>query len=100
MLSDNPELLETGTILVTMDGTYRSNGIITNFNDGMNIEVLTDFGNIVYFDYHHELFSVYNICEKWIECKRISHPLPSVVERIDAQIKLLEAAKKYLLKGE
>jgi len=97
MLSDDQTLLETGTILTTMDGSYRTNAIISNFNDGVGIEVLTDFGNLIHFDTSHDLLGIFNICEKWIECKNIGYPLPSVVERIQEQIDLLNEARERIL---
>ena len=99
MLSDNPELLEDGAILTTMDGTFRTNAIIAKFNEGLDIVVLTDFGNIIHFVTSHDLLSTFDISEKWIECKQIGYPLPSVVERIQEQIDLLTEAKGIFSTG-
>lgn len=83
-----------GTVLASKDGHTRSNGIVVATE--YPILVLTDFGNIIEFTNTYQLARVYEVSDKWIEAKLIDYPLPSIEERIDEQIVLLQAAKKKL----
>ena len=81
---------DEGTILSTLDGQLFTNAIIVGV-DGEFVVILSDFGNILKFK-KDNLFDYYAISNNYAEDKLLEYPLPSVAERIEEQIQLLQLA--------
>jgi hypothetical protein len=83
-------MLEVGTMLCTKNSQRYTNAIVIK-SDYETATVLTDFGNKLEF-VPEIIWEHYEVSKNWRQAKQINHPLPSIEERIQEQIALLQAA--------
>lgn len=95
-MSDAHKTIEVfpGLPLCTKRSHRYSNGVV--FQVGEDITVLTDFGNLVYFNTPTELFNYYYVSDYNLEHLMFSGKFDDVEVRIDQQIALLKRAKERL----
>jgi len=79
-----------GAYLATKDGNRYSNGYLVKVDESECV-ILTDFGNCI----SMSLESVkehFEPSDAWIDSSNVNYPHPSLYERIEEQISLLEHA--------
>lgn len=92
-------LYQVGTILATKCGQECTNGIIIEY-DGASAKVLTDFGTILYYESAYDIKDTYEVSDNWVAAKSYGYPFPSVEERIQLQIELLQTSLEILTMGK
>ena len=88
-------MLEVGTVLCTKNPQRYTNAIVIK-SDYETTTVLTDFGNKLEF-VPEIIWEHYEVSKNWRQAKQINFPLPSIEERIQTQIELLQEVLKEQL---
>lgn len=81
-------LIKPGTVLNTKDSTKLTNAIVSKI-DNDYIHVITDFGNLLVLT-EEELHLKYIISPIWLEYLEFENFYPTIKERLESQIELLE----------
>ncbi len=79
--------LKPGMDLITLDGNRVSNAVVRRVHDTGGIDVISDFGNPLYFSNTEELFEFYALQEYFDEGQ-----IEPLVDRLAKQIDLLTTA--------
>lgn len=85
---------EPGMVLCTKNGQRVSNAIVVNVGPEI-ITILSDFGNCIRIT-PTTADSMYEVSEAWVDHRALGGQWPSIKERIEQQIELLNAALQNL----
>ena len=91
--------IQKGMVLCTKNPQINTNAIVIS-TDKSFVKLLTDFGNVVEVPIL-DLPKRYEVSHSWFEGMYLGYPFPTLIERVEQQIELLNKAKQYLKsKGE
>jgi hypothetical protein len=80
-----------GVVVCTLHPQDRTNAIIINETTRGDYVLLTDFGNIIHIPFER-MTDYYEISKNYQDAVSIGYPLPTIAERIQHQINLLDVA--------